>query len=117
MCIVVVDDDFDFVGFLNVLFVEVGYIVINLINGILFLCLVKIEIFDLILFDWNLSGKDGIDIVWMLCIDVLSDVLVMLLILCSDVNDIVVGLEVGVDDYIVKFVDGCILIVWIDVLM
>ncbi len=117
MRIAVVDDDPDFAGFLNSLLAGAGHTVINSTNGTSFLRLAKTETFDLILLDWNLPGKDGIDIVRTLRTDVLSDVPVMLLTLRSDANDIVAGLEAGADDYIAKPVDGRILVARIDALM
>lgn len=117
MRIAVVDDDPDFAGFLSALLVQSGHIVIGSANGASFLRLARTETFDLILLDWNLPGKDGIDIVRMLRTEILSDVPVMLLTLRSDANDIVAGLEAGADDYIAKPVDGRILVARIDALM
>jgi DNA-binding response OmpR family regulator len=117
MRIAVVDDDPDFAGFLNKLLADAGHSIINSANGTAFLRLAKTETFDLILLDWNLPGKDGIDIVRTLRTDVRSDVPVMLLTLRSDANDIVAGLEAGADDYISKPVDGRILLARIDALM
>jgi DNA-binding response OmpR family regulator len=117
MRIAVVDDDPDFAGFLNTLLAEGGHTVINSANGTSFLRLAKTETFDLILLDWNLPGKDGIDIVRTLRTDVMSDVPIMLLTLRNDANDIVAGLEAGADDYIAKPVDGRILVARIDALM
>lgn len=117
MRVAVVDDDPDFAGFLNSLLTQSGHTVINSTNGTAFLRLAKTETFDLILLDWNLPGRDGIDIVRTLRNDVLSDVPVMLLTLRSDANDIVAGLEAGADDYIAKPVDGRILMARIDALM
>lgn len=117
MRIAVVDDDAEFASFLNHLLVEAGHTVVNSANGNLFLRLAKTETFDIILLDWNLPGRDGIDIVRNLRNDVRSDVPIVLLTLRSEANDIVAGLEAGADDYIAKPVDGRILLARIEAIM
>jgi DNA-binding response OmpR family regulator len=117
MRIAVVDDDTEFAAFLNKLLVEAGHSVIVSVNGNAFLRLAKTETFDLILLDWNLPGRDGIDIVRNLRNDVRSDVPIVLLTLRSEATDIVAGLEAGADDYVAKPVDGRVLLARIDALM
>lgn len=117
MRIAVVDDDAEFAAFLNGLLIEAGHSVVVSGNGNLFLRLAKTETFDLILLDWNLPGRDGIDIVRNLRNDVRSDVPIILLTLRSDANDIVAGLDAGADDYVAKPVDGRILLARIDAIM
>lgn len=117
MRIAVVDDDPDFAAFLKQLILDAGHSVLTSVNGNAFLRLAKTETFDLILLDWNLPGRDGIDIVRNLRNDVRSDVPIILLTLRSDANDIVAGLEAGADDYIAKPVDGRILLARIDAIM
>lgn len=117
MRIAVVDDDADFALFLNQLLVEAGHSVVKSANGNAFLRLAKTETFDLILLDWNLPGRDGLEIVRNLRDDVRSDVPIILLTLRSEANDIVAGLETGADDYIAKPVDGRILLARIDAIM
>lgn len=117
MRIAVVDDDPDFAAFLKQLILDAGHSVLTSANGNAFLRLAKTETFDLILLDWNLPGRDGIDIVRNLRDDVRSDVPIILLTLRSEANDIVAGLEAGADDYIAKPVDGRILLARIDAIM
>jgi DNA-binding response OmpR family regulator len=117
MRIAVVDDDAEFAAFLNTLLAEAGHNVVVSGNGNAFLRLAKTETFDLILLDWNLPGRDGIDIIRNLRNDVRSDVPIILLTLRSEANDIVAGLEAGADDYIAKPVDGRILLARIDAIM
>jgi DNA-binding response OmpR family regulator len=117
MRIAVVDDDAEFAAFLNKLLVEAGHSVVVSGNGNAFLRLAKTETFDLILLDWGLPGRDGIDIVRNLRNDVRSDVPIVLLTLRSEATDIVAGLEAGADDYVAKPVDGRVLLARIDALM
>ena len=117
MRIAVVDDDPEYAAFLKQLMTDAGHNVVTSGNGNSFLRLAKTETFDLILLDWNLPGRDGIDIIRNLRDDVRSDVPIVLLTLRSDANDIVAGLEAGADDYITKPVDGRILLARIDAIM
>jgi DNA-binding response OmpR family regulator len=117
MRIAVVDDDAEFAAFLHSLLIAAGHSVVVSGNGNSFLRLAKTETFDLILLDWNLPGRDGIDIVRNLRNDVRSDVPIILLTLRSEANDIVAGLEAGADDYIAKPIDGRILLARIDAIM
>jgi DNA-binding response OmpR family regulator len=117
MRIAVVDDDAEFAAFLNKLLVEAGHSVIVSVNGNAFLRLAKTETFDLILLDWNLPGRDGLDIVRNLRNDVRSDVPIILLTMRNEANDIVTGLEAGADDFIAKPVDGRIILARIDAIM
>ncbi len=117
MRIAVVDDDADFAAFLNSLLVEAGHNVVGSGNGNAFLRLAKTETFDLILLDWNLPGRDGVDIIRNLRNDVRSDVPIVLLTLRNDANDVVTGLDAGADDFISKPIDGRILIARIDAIM
>ena len=93
MRIAVVDDDPDFAAFLKQLSLDAGHSVLTSANGNAFLRLAKTETFDLILLDWNLPGRDGIDIVRNLRNDVRSDVPIILLTLRSDANERVEHLQ------------------------
>jgi DNA-binding response OmpR family regulator len=117
MRIAVVDDDANFAAYLNSLLIEAGHSVVGSSNGNAFLRLAKTETFDLILLDWNLPGRDGIDIIRNLRNDVRSDVPIVLLTLRNDANDVVAGLDAGADDYISKPVDGRVLLARIDAIM
>jgi len=117
MRIAVVDDDAEFIAFLQALLTGAGHNVVASGNGNAFLRLAKTETFDLILLDWNLPGRDGIDIVRNLRNDVRSSVPIVLLTLRTEATDIVAGLEAGADDYISKPIDGRVLLARIDAVM
>lgn len=55
---------------------------------------------DLVLLDWMLPGRDGVDV----CRDLRaeSDVPIVMLTARSDTQDVVLGLEAGADDYVPK---------------
>lgn len=80
------------------------------------------EYVDLIVFDFNLLCEDGLILCCDLC--VWLSILVIMFIVCSELIDCVLGLEMGVDDYLVKFFELCELLVcicnvlcWIEVLL
>lgn len=75
-------------------------------------------VLDLILLDWMFLGISGLDLVWCWCKEVfICEVLIIMFIVCGEENDCVGGLEVGVDDYVVKFFLVCELFVCIWVVM
>lgn len=60
-------------------------------------------------------GVDGLIVCWEVC--VIFKNLIFMLIVCIDDMDQVLGLEMGVDDYVVKLVKLCVLLVCICVLL
>ena len=117
MRIAIVDDDTEFAAFLSALLGNAGHTMIVSNNGSTFLRLVKTETFDVILLDWNLPGADGIDIVGVLRNDLALDVPIILLTARSEDEDIVSGLKAGADDFIIKPIDGNVLLARIDAVM
>jgi len=72
--------------------------------------------YDLFVVDCGLFVIEGVDFVWWLCGCVVI-VLVLLLIVCGIMDDWVEGLDVGVEDYLVKFFDVDELLAWLRVLL
>lgn len=98
--ILVVDDDNDLREMVGLVLSSAGYEPIYVADGA-----VAFETFqntnpDLVLLDIMLPGKDGIQV----CREIraVSGVPIIMLTAKSDTEDIVRGLEVGADDYIVK---------------
>lgn len=59
--------------------------------------------FDFVLFDWMLFGGSGINFIkYMKCEEMMCNIFVVMFIVCGEEEDKVCGLEVGVDDYIIK---------------
>ncbi len=117
MRIAIVDDDTDFASFLSALLGNAGHTMVVSNNGTTFLRLVKTETFDAILLDWNLPGADGLGIVRVLRDELSLDVPIILLTARSEDEDIVAGLQAGADDFVIKPVDGNVLLARIDAVM
>jgi len=98
--ILVVDDDPDFVNLTRTILHSRDYEVITAANGEKALAAMRKEKPDLVLLDIMMPDMDG----WEVCrrLRELSDVPIIFLTARSDIKDVVRGLEMGADDYIVK---------------
>jgi len=101
--ILVVEDEEDILELVRYNLVKEGYQVITAQSGEQALQLVKSEAPDLVLLDLMLPGVDGIEV----CRRIKGDsttqhIPVIMLTAKSEETDIVVGLELGADDYITK---------------
>lgn len=63
------------------------------------------------LLDICLFGKDGLILICELW--VCFEVGIILIIGCNDEIDCIVGLECGVDDYVIKLLNLCELVLWV----
>jgi phosphate regulon transcriptional regulator PhoB len=101
--ILVVDDEKDIVELVQYNLKKEGYGVISACDGERALDLVKKELPDLIVLDLMLPGMDGLEVCRTLKNDSrTSDIPVIMLTAKGEEADIVVGLELGADDYITK---------------
>lgn len=98
--ILVVDDDNDLREMVGLVLSSAGYEPIYVADGAAALETFERTNPDLVLLDIMLPGKDGIQV----CREIraVSGVPIIMLTARSDTDDIVRGLEVGADDYIVK---------------
>lgn len=98
--ILVVDDDNDLREMVGLVLSSAGYEPIYVADGALAFETFQNTNPDLVLLDIMLPGKDGIQV----CREIraVSGVPIIMLTAKSDTDDIVRGLEVGADDYIVK---------------
>lgn len=79
--------------------------------------LMDIYVVDLVVLDVMMLGEDGLSLCCNLCVGKYWVVLVVLLIVCDDEIDCIIGLEMGVDDYVIKFFFLCELLVCINVVI
>ncbi len=98
--VLIVDDDVALAEMLGLVLRREGFIPSVVTSGSAALAAIRRENPDVVLLDLMLPGRDGVDV----CRDLRaeSDVPVIMLTARSDTIDIVRGLEVGADDYVVK---------------
>jgi two-component system response regulator MtrA len=98
--VLVVDDDSALAEMLGIVLRAEGFEPFFCLDGLGAIAAFKTNKPDLVLLDLMLPGKDGIEI----CKDIraISGTPIIMLTARSDTADIVLGLEAGADDYIVK---------------
>ncbi len=98
--ILIVDDEERILDVVTNFLESEGYDVIRAMEGNDALNRVVGELPDLVLLDWMLPGRSGIDV----CREIrkISDIPVIMLTARVDESDMVLGLELGADDYITK---------------
>ncbi len=101
--ILVVEDEPDFARFLGGVLKKEGFVVSETDDGLQALKMVKESPPDLLLLDWNLPGKNGIDVCRLLKTDPATRAIpIIMLTVRGAETDAVLGLEMGADDYVVK---------------
>jgi two-component system alkaline phosphatase synthesis response regulator PhoP len=101
--VLVVDDEPDFVRFIEEVLKAENFTVISVGDGLKALQMAADSRPDLILLDWNLPGKDGPQVCQALKTDPQTrNIPVVMLTVRRRETDVVVGLEIGADDFISK---------------
>lgn len=113
--VLIVEDEELLVDLLVFLLCKEGFEVMVVIDGLVVFVEFDWVGVDIVLFDLMLFGMLGIDVCKQLC--VWFSVLVIMVIVWDSEIDKVVGLELGVDDYVIKFYLVCELIVCICVVL
>jgi len=101
MKILIVEDDENILSFLKRGFEEEGYIIDSSSDGEEGEYLALTNKYDIILLDWMLPSKSGIDILRVLRQKNISTPIIMLTAK-DDIDDKVEGLSIGADDYMSK---------------
>ncbi len=99
--VLVIEDDLEIVGLLEIHLKDLGFVVNHVQNGILGLEIAIDTKPDLIILDITLPGMDGIDICKSLRAQ-RSTSYILMLTARSEELDKVLGLEIGADDYLTK---------------
>lgn len=116
--ILIVDDEEVICEMIFVLFELVGFKWMEVENGLIVYSVVVDDWFDLILLDWMFLGVSGIELVCRLkCDEVMGEIFIIMFIVKSEEDNKIQGLDVGVDDYIIKFFFICELIFCINVVL
>ena len=116
--ILVIDDEEDILELIKYNLIKEGYKVECVISGEEAIAKAKSELPDLIVLDLMLPGVDGLDICKQLKSNSnLAHIPIIMLTAKSEDSDIVIGLELGADDYITKPFSPRVLIARIKVLL
>lgn len=101
--VLLVDDEPDFVRLVDDILKQENFVVVCAEDGIQGLKMAAESHPDLILLDWNLPEKDGLEVCKTLKADPKTrDIPVIMLTARGRETDVVLGLEVGADDFISK---------------
>jgi two-component system, OmpR family, alkaline phosphatase synthesis response regulator PhoP len=114
--ILLVEDEADLALTLGDLLSSEGYVVERAADGVAGLEQASSRTYDLVILDWMLPKKSGVEV----CKEIRqlgSDVAILMLTARSQVVDRVVGLKMGADDYLVKPFDPSELLARIEALL
>lgn len=100
--ILLVEDDEDIVMLLWFNFQDEGYQIVYEVDGGQVFVWLEMQVWDVVIFDLMLFGVDGLEICWCIC-QMICYLLVIIISVCISEMYCVLGLEMGVDDYLVKF--------------
>jgi two-component system phosphate regulon response regulator PhoB len=110
-CILVVDDEEDIRELVQLNLDREGYRVLTCETGEQALAVARAQTPDLIVLDLMLPGIDGLEVCKRLKADPnLQEIPVVMLTAKGEESDIVAGLELGADDYIIKPFSGKVLV-------
>ncbi len=101
MKILIIEDDLNILSFLTRGFEEEGYVVDSATDGLDGEYLVSVSTYDVIILDWMLPSKSGIEILQTLRKKNIATPILMLSAK-GEVKDKISGLRVGADDYVTK---------------
>ncbi|MDH7972064.1 response regulator transcription factor [Sphingomonas sp. AR_OL41] len=96
------DDDGDVVAFVRAALIEVGYHCEGFATAAALLAALRRDTFDLLLLDWNLPDRPGIEILRTVRATMSPAIGVIMLTSRADKLDITAALGSGADDYVVK---------------
>lgn len=101
--VLIIDDEADFRRLIEQILEKEGFLVLSAEDGLRGLKSAAQSHPDLILLDWNLPDKDGVQVCRALKADAATrDIPIIMLTVRGRETDVVVGLEVGAADYISK---------------
>lgn len=98
--ILIIDDDIKLIELLSEYLNGNQFEVFHILNGLAALDTIKIKMPDLIILDYMMPGKDGLEV--LRDIRAHHDLPIIMLTAKGDETDRIVGLEMGADDYLPK---------------
>lgn len=110
MHVAVADDEPDIARDISSLLIDAGFTCDTYRDGDDLVAGLRRSTFDVVLLDWNMPGKTGIEVIRWAAENLDTPPAFVLLTSRSDPGDVVRGLEVGACDFIVKPEDGSVII-------
>jgi DNA-binding response OmpR family regulator len=117
MRIAILDDEPDMLEFVFQTLVDAGHQCYKFPTVRAFSARLRIDTFDLVMLDWNMPEKSGLEVIAWLKANIEPPPPIVLLTNRRTDEDIVVGLDAGADDYVVKPVNPNILQARVNALM
>lgn len=110
MRVAVLDDEAPARAFVIQTLIEAGHYCYEFQNARTLITRLRQDTFDLVVLDWNMPDKSGVEIISWMRENMENPVPSLLLTNRNDDEDIVVGLNAGADDYVVKPVQPSVLL-------
>lgn len=110
MRIAVLDDEVAARAFVIQTLLEAGHHCYEFQNARALSTKLRQDTFDLVILDWNMPDKSGVEIITWMRENMENPVPALLLTNRNDDEDIVIGLNAGADDYIIKPVQPSVLL-------
>lgn len=102
MRIAIADDQSEVREFVRTILQQAEYASAEFANGRQMIRALQLETYDLLLVDWNMPEQSGIDVIRWARSNLVPCPQIIIMTSRIDSNDIVLALEAGADDYIVK---------------
>lgn len=110
MRIAVLDDEPAALAFVTQTLIEAGYYCYEFHNARTLSSRLRQDTFDLVILDWNMPDKSGVEIIKWMHENMDKPVPSLLLTNRNSDEDIVAGLDAGADDYVIKPVQASVLL-------
>lgn len=110
MRIAVLDDEAAMLAFVTQTLIEAGHYCYDFPNARTLISKLRQDTFDLVILDWNMPDKSGVEIIQWMRENMDKPVPSLLLTNRNSDEDIVAGLDAGADDYVIKPVQPSVLL-------
>ena len=109
MRIAITDDEPDTVDYVKSIVADMGYVPVTFDDGDHLTTALQCETFDLLMIDWNLTGKNGLQMLEWMNASMKTRPPVIMMTSRTAKSDIADALKAGADDYITKPEEECVI--------
>lgn len=102
MRIAIIDDEAEVRAFVAATLTEAGHAVYSFADSRTLITKMRQETFDLLILDWNMPDKSGIEILQWMTQNIDPSIPAIMLTNRNSDQDIITGLNAGADDYVIK---------------